>query len=411
MGTSEEVSMPWKESDRVDQRESFVRDLKSGALSMVEACLRYGISRPTGYKWLERFEQGGRAALGDRPTVAKRQPLRTPLEIEKALVAAKRKLRWGPKKLVALLRELEPERAWPAASTAGGILERRGLVRRRRTRRRVEHPGRPTTPMGEANAVWTADFKGQFKTRDGRYCYPLTVVDGYSRFLLACQGLPGTLHEPTRRVFERLFKEFGMPGAIRTDNGVPFASEALGRLSRLAVWWIKLGIRPELNEPASPQQNGAHERMHRTLKASTARPAAATGAAQQRRFGFFRREYNELRPHEALGQKPPASLYQPSPRPYPAREPLIEYPGHFEVRRVSRNGGIRWSKSWLNVSSVLAEEQVGLEEVEDGIWSLFFGTVLLGRFDERRFKLYAAKPYQKQSKELGKTERLRKSKV
>jgi hypothetical protein len=263
--------------------------------------------------------------------------------------------------------------------------------------------------MSEANAVWTADFKGQFKTGDGRYCYPLTVADGFSRFLLACQGLAGTLHEPTRRVFERLFKEFGLPAAIRSDNGVPFASEALGRLSRLSVWWIKLGIRPELIEPASPQQNGAHERMHRTLKASTARPAAATPAAQQRRFGAFRREYNELRPHEALGQKPPASLYQPSARPYPPEEPSIQYPGHFEVRRVSRNGGIRWHKGWLNVSSVLAEEQVGLEEVDDGIWSLFFGGLFLARFDERKFKLYAAKPYQRQSKAMGKTAKLRNS--
>lgn len=276
--------MPWKESDRVDQRVSFIRDLKSGTLSMVEACQRYGISRPTGYKWLERFEEGGESALGDRPPVAKQQPLRTSREIEKALVAAKRKLRWGPKKLIAVLREREPQRAWPAPSTAGAILERHGLVRRRRTRRRVEHPGRPTTPMSKANGVWTMDFKGHFKTGDGRYCYPLTVVDGYSRFLLACQGLEGTLYEPTKLVLQRLFREFGLPEAIRTDNGVPFASEALGRLSRLSVWWIKLGIRPELIEPSSPQQNGAHERMHRTLKASTARPAAGNACAQQRRF-------------------------------------------------------------------------------------------------------------------------------
>lgn len=403
--------MPWKESDRVDQRVSFVRDLKSGSLSMVEACERYGISRPTGYKWLARFEHGGEAALSDRAPVARHQPLRTSSEIERALVAARRKLRWGPKKLVAVLRKLEPDRQWPAASTVGSILERHGLVRRRRTRRRVEHPGRPTTAMGGPNAVWTLDFKGQFKTGDGAYCYPLTVVDGYSRFLLACRGLEGTLYWPTRAVLERLFRRHGLPEAIRSDNGVPFASEALGRLSRLSVWWIKLGIRPELIEPASPQQNGAHERMHRTLKAATARPPAAHAGAQQRRFDAFRREYNHVRPHEGIGQRTPASLYQRSPRPYPKREPVVEYPGHFELRRVSRNGGVRWAKRWLNISSVLAEENVGFEEVDDGLWSLYFGTVLLGRFDERKFKLYAAEPYQRQTKEMGRTVKARRGRV
>jgi transposase InsO family protein len=378
---------------------------------MAEACLRYGISRPTGYKWLARFDQGGEAALADRLPVARRQPLRTPPEIVQALIRAKRKLGWGPKKLVVVLRNGQPEQRWPAPSTASTILERHGLVRRRRTRRRVEHPGRPTTPMTRPNAVWTLDFKGQFKTGDGRYCYPLTVVDGYSRFLLACRGLEGTLYEPTRLVLQRLFRQYGLPDAIRSDNGVPFASEALGRLSRLSVWWIKLGIRPELNEPASPQQNGAHERMHRTLKEATARPPAAHAAAQQRRFHTFRRRYNHLRPHEGIGLRTPASLYAPSTRPYPDREPSVDYPGHFEVRRVSRNGGVRWAKRWLNISSVLAKENIGFEEVDDGVWSVYFGIWLLGRFDEHKFRLYAATPYQRQAKALGKTVRIRRGRV
>lgn len=403
--------MPWKESDRVDRRSAFVRDVKSGSLSMVEACQRYGVSRPTGYKWLTRFKESGEGGLEDRASVARTQPLKTPPLIERALVTARKKYRWGPKKLVAMLRKAQPELSWPAPSTAGSILERHGLVRRRRTRRRVEHPGQPTTPMLRPNAVWTMDYKGQFKTGDGRYCYPLTVADGYSRFLLACRGLVGTLYEPTRAALERLFRHFGLPEAIRTDNGVPFASEALGRLSRLSVWWIKLGIRPELIEPGAPQQNGAHERMHRTLKARTARPPAAHAQAQQRRFDRFRREYNHVRPHEGLGQETPASLYQASARPYPDREPEIEYPGHFEVRRVSRNGGVRWAKRWLNVSSVLAEEHVAFEEVDDAVWSLYFGAVLLARFDERKFKLYAAEPYQRQTKEMGKTMRARRGRV
>jgi putative transposase len=248
--------------------------------------------------------------------------------------------------------------------------------------------------------VWTADFKGHFRTRDSLYCYPLTVKDGFSRFLLGCKGLLSTEHEGVEPVFERLFREYGLPGVIRTDNGVPFATQAIRRLSRLAVWWIKLGIVPELIEPGHPEQNGRHERMHRTLKAETAKPPAANLRAQQRVFDRFRREYNEERPHEAIGQRTPASLYHPSARAYPDKLPAIEYPGHFEVRRVSRNGGVRWrchrsqgpGQPWLNVSHVLAGEYVGLEEVDTEIWSVYFGSVLLGRFDEREMKIYGAHP-------------------
>lgn len=405
--------MPWKESDRVDQRVEFIEDLESGTLTMAEACQRYGISRPTGYKWLRRFEQGGKDALIDRPPIARRQPLRTSPEVVAALIAAKHELTWGPKKLLAVLRERQPDRDWPAPSTAGAILEHHGLVRRRRTRRTIEHPGRPVTPMGRPNAVWTIDFKGHFKTRDGKYCYPLTVMDGFSRYLLACRSLEGTFHDPTRQVLEWLFRTHGLPEAIRSDNGVPFSSEALGRMSRLSAWWIKLGIRPELIEPGAPAQNGAHERMHRTLKEATVWPLpAANAVAQQRRFNAFVRRYNHLRPHESLGQRTPASLYEPSTRRYPTKTlPAVDYPGHFEVRRVSRNGGVRWAKRWLNISSVLTEENVGFEEVDHGVWSLYFCHLLLGRFDEKKFKIYAAKPYQKQTKEMGRTTKARRGRV
>jgi hypothetical protein len=241
--------------------------------------------------------------------------------------------------------------------------------------------------MDAPNAVWTADFKGEFKTRDGVYCYPLTVCDGYSRALLACRGLPSTRTAGARPVFERLFREHGLPARIRSDNGVPFATIALGRLSALSAWWLRLGILPDLIEPSSPQQNGAHERMHRTLKAEATRPPTASMAAQQRVFDRFRREYNEERPHEALGQVTPASRYAPSPRPYPARLPPLEYPAHWEVRRVSRNGGVRWYDAWVNVSHVLAEEYVGFEEVDAGVWNVAFGPLVLGRFDERTLKI------------------------
>src|SRR6185436_2359028 len=266
----------------------------------------------------------------------------------------------------------------------------------RRRRPRPGHPGKPQTPMAAPNTVWTIDFKGHFRTQDGIYCYPLTVVDGFSRYLLACKGLPHPSHDGVYRTLERTFREYGLPEILRSDNGAPFASQAIRRLSRLAVWWIRLGIAPELIEPSHPEQNGRHERFHRTLKDGTARPSRAILVCQQRRFDHFRHEYNHERPHRALEGDSSAMRYVASPRPYPAKPPQVEYPAHFEVRRVSRNGGIRWkhtsliatNNGWVNVSSVLAEEYVGLEEIADGVWSMYFGPVLLGRFDERTKRLY-----------------------
>jgi hypothetical protein len=247
--------------------------------------------------------------------------------------------------------------------------------------------------MDAPNAVWTTDFKGEFKTRDGIYCYPLTIADGYSRYLLACHGLPSTATAGVQPVFRQLFREYGLPARIRSDNGVPFATIALGRLSTLSVWWVRLGILPDLIEPSSPQQNGRHERMHRTLKAEATKPPQAHARAQQRRFDAFRAEYNTERPHEALGQATPASWYTASTRSYPERLPALEYPAHGEVRRVSRNGGIRWHNYWVNVSHVLAEEDVAFEEIDDGIWSVAFGPLVLGRFDERRRRIEDANGY------------------
>ena len=376
--------MPWKVSDSVTQRRDFIDDYHRGLYSMTDLCAHYGISRRVGYKWLARYEARGYAGLVDARRTPHSCPHRTPRPLVELLLDTRRAHpTWGPRKLLAYLAPRHPGWPWPAASTVGALLKRHGLIARRRRRPRPGHPGRPQTPMDAPNAVWTADFKGQFKTRDGQYCYPLTVVDGYSRYLLACQALPGTLLAPTRTTFGRLFRTYGLPQRIRTDNGVPFATCALGRLSRLAAWWIRLGITPELIEPAHPEQNGRHERFHKTLKAETTRPAAATRAAQQRRFTRYRQEYNTERPHEALGQRPPATVYSPSPRPYPRQLPPLEYPAHFEVRLVSTNGGIRWQGGWVNCTHVLEGEYVGLEEVADGIWAVYFGPVLLGRFHER----------------------------
>jgi hypothetical protein len=241
--------------------------------------------------------------------------------------------------------------------------------------------------MTEPNEIWTADFKGHFRTGDGMYCYPLTVKDGFSRYLLDVQAFLSPSHQLKKPVFERLFREYGLPKIIRTDNGAPFATTAIGRLSRLSVWWIRLGIFPELIEPGHPEQNPRHERMHKTLKQETTKPPAEDHRSQQKRFDSFCNIYNNERPHESLGQQTPASFYRPSERVFPGRIPKIEYPGHYELRRVSRNGGIRWHSQWVCVTHVLAEEYVGFEEIDDGLWEVFYGPVRLGRFNERTSKI------------------------
>lgn len=377
--------MPWSVSTPMSQRREFIHDVARGLYSMSELCIRYEISRKTGYKWVARYEAGGVDALLDQS----RRPLRCPHamseEMAELFLATRRAHpSWGPRKLVAYLARKHEGLAWPAVSTVGELLKRHGLVEQRRRRHAPSpHPGRPTTPMDEPNAVWTTDFKGEFRLGTGNYCYPLTIVDGHSRYLLACKALDSTRSVGARKVFQQLFQSHGLPRYIRSDNGSPFATTALARLSRLSIWWIKLGITPELTEPSSPQQNGAHERMHKTLKAEATRPPSPTQRAQQSRFDAFCREYNTERPHEALGQRPPALLYAPSSRPYPQRLEEPEYPAHFENRKVRSNGCIKWRGTNLLVSHVLSGEHIALEEVNDGIWSVHFGPVLLGRMDER----------------------------
>jgi putative transposase len=380
--------MPWKEASPMSERIRFIHDHQLGVYDMTELCQRYGVSRKTGYKWLSRFSEGGYDALKDRSRSPHSCPHKTPDYCVEAILEKKRRHPfWGAKKIVPRLRGKYPDEPWPAISTGSAILERHGLVKSRGRARKRGHAGRPDTPMTEPNAVWTIDFKGQFKTRDGKYCYPLTVADGNSRFLLGCQGFLSPCLRDTKKTMTTTFRDYGLPSIIRSDNGTPFASSAIGRISRLSVWWIKLGIYPELIEPAHPEQNGRHERMHRTLKAETARPPAGNLSAQQRRFNTFRTEYNEERPHEALGQVTPASVYRPSTRLFPEHVPPIEYPGHFEVRRVSRNGGIRWNSRWVNMSHVLGGEYVGLEEVDNDLWNVYFGPLWLGRFHEKELKI------------------------
>lgn len=376
--------MPWNEVTKMDERVRLVGDHSSGLYTVTELVERHGISRKTGYKWIGRYGEEGVEGLRDRSCAPHSCPHQTPEWIERRVLEAREAHpRWGPKKLLAVLKKAEPELAWPVTSTVGAILKRHGLIEGRERRYRHVHPGRPVVEAIEPNDVWSSDFKGQFRLGNREYCYPLTVLDGVSRYLVGCQGRSSVCERGAREVFERLFEEYGLPWQMLTDNGTPFSSPGLCGLSRLSVWWIKLGIQPLRIERGHPEQNGRHERMHSTLKAETTRPPGGSMRAQQRTFDRFRREYNEERPHEALDQRPPGSVYRPSERRYPRREPSVEYPGHYEVRRVKHSGEIRWQGENKFLTRALAGEWVGLEEIEDGIWSLYFSRVELCRIDER----------------------------
>ncbi len=272
--------------------------------------------------------------------------------------------------------------ALPSRQTMHNILVRHDLVPRRRRRVRRWHPGRPDTNASEPNGTWTADFKGEFPMGDGELCYPLTVQDMHSRFVLECWGRPDVTIDGVIPVFTRLFRQHGLPERIRTDNGTPFASNALGRLSRLSVWFIQVGILPELIEPGCPQQNGKHENMHLVLKRRTTRPPSSNMRTQQQAFRRFRKLYNEVRPHEALDGAVPSNLYRPSPRPFPKQLDPVTYPGHFETRLVSTNGGIRWYGDRVPVGRLFAGHEVGLEEIDHGLFEVYFGPIWLGRFVE-----------------------------
>ncbi len=381
--------MPWAETEPMKERTRFVTDAERGLYSMTELCARYGISRRTGYKWLDRYEAGGPAGLLERSRAPRGCPHRMDASVATAIVEVRRQHpSWGPRKLLAWLDERRPELTLPAASTAGDLLKRRGLVQPRRRRRQWEHPVMPAVVPEAPNDLWTTDFKGQFRTRDGRYCYPLTIADQHSRYLLACAALDSVRTAEAQPIFERLFREVGLPAAIQSDNGVPFCSIGIHGLCALNIWWIRLGIRHVRIEPGHPEQNGAHERMHRTLKAETTRPPALNRLAQQWKFDAFRETYNHERPHETLAQQPPARLWQPSRRDYPRSLPRPEYPGHHLVRLVGSAGTIRLRGRQLFVTRALDDEYIGLEETGDGIWSVYFYNLLLGKFSERDFRLY-----------------------
>ena len=385
--------MPWRETRVVDERCRFVMTYLRGQVPMEELCAEYRISRPTGYKWVERYEQEGPRGLHDRSRAPHHCPHRIDAQTAQWMIEDRRAHpTWGARKIVVRFKQRYPRKAAPAPSSVSELFKREGLVRaRKRAKQPPERVGRAAHAVNEPHQLWTLDFKGQFRTGDHRYCYPLTIMDSASRYLLACRGQLNTRGAWVLPFIDRLFQEHGLPQAVHSDNGAPFACyPSIAGLSRLSVHWLKLGIRVQRSRPACPQDNPAHERMHRTLKADTARPPAASLRAQQQRFDRFVAEYNHERPHEALADQTPAQLYRSSTRPYPARLPEPAYPGHFEHRRVIGNGCLKWKGQFIFVSGVLSGETLGLEEVDDGLWYVYFYDHLLARFDEQTGKLFEA---------------------
>jgi transposase InsO family protein len=375
----------------MEERYQLVLKAQEDLSSFTELCSQYGVSTKTGYKWLNRYKREGIAGLQDQSRAPKDHPNRISAEITEAILQTRRRhATWGPKKLRILLQRTNPNRSWPALSTIAEILRSNGLAVPRKIRRRTPPSTQPFSQCNAANRVWCADYKGWFTTRDGQRCDPLTITDGFSRYLLRCQIVESLSYEVARGVFEAAFREYGLPTAIRTDNGTPFASRGLAGLSRLSVWWLRLGIQPERIKPGKPQQNGRHERMHLTLKRETAEPPAQNLRAQQQRFAAFRRDYNHVRPHEALDMKTPDSLYEPSPRPYPARVAELEYDAGFEVRRIGGKGEFKWKGNRIFVSEILDGERIGLQPVDDRYWKFYLGPLPLGLFDSFALRMLTA---------------------
>jgi putative transposase len=372
----------------MDRRVQFVADCLRGEEPMTALCERYGISRKIGYKWLERYRRDPIGGLADRSRAPHRAANGMAAEVAEAIIAMRQRYPYfGPRKLLLKLQRAHPSVSWPAASTIGDLLRREGLSEARRRRRPPAPVLQPFLEVRAANDVWCTDFKGWFRTADGTRCDPLTISDAHSRYLLACRIVSPTT-EGVEPWFERVFREHGLPLAMRSDNGVPFATTGAAGLSRLAVRWLKLGIKLERIDPGSPQQNGRHERLHRTLKEQTSKPPAATPREQQARFDRFREHYNHERPHEALGQATPASCYGLSPRAYPARIEEPWYDADHAVRRVRSSGEIKWGGDLVFVSEALVGEPVGIAETEQGDWIVRFATVDLGVIDRRQRKLF-----------------------
>jgi len=380
------VLMPWKTSSVMDEKLRFVFEYERHEQTMRELCAGFGISRETGYVWVRRFHRLGAAGLLELNRAPGSHPNQTDARLERAVLELRQAhMRWGPRKLKRILERDQPGGAWPATSTIGAIVKRAGLVVARKQRRRTEPHTQPLAHAHQSNRVWCADFKGWFKSGNGTRIDPLTMTDSWSRYLLRCQAVEKADTERVRAIFEAAFCEYGLPEAIRTDNGAPFASPAVGGLSRLGVWWIKLGIAHERIQAGHPEQNGRHERMHRTLKQDL--HPAEDWRGQQRELDRFRDDYNQVRPHEALDMHTPASVYEPSPRPYPVRLAEIEYPDNMQVRPVQSHGQFLWKKKQIFLTEVLWGESIGLLPLGNNLFNIYFASRPLVGFDATRGKL------------------------
>lgn len=381
--------MPFKETCPVEERIAMLRDYDTGAFSVVELAARYGVSRDTFYLWKQRRESGDPEWFRARSHAVQSCPHAIDADLVDAILAIRDRFRFGPKKIRPRLAAQFPGRAIPAASTIGDILKRHGRIVERRRRARPVDRGSEIVGATAPNEEWSIDFKGWFRSKCGTRCDPLTIADTATRYLIDVR-----ITEPTwagvRGALEDVFDTHGLPGAIRSDNGAPFGSCGAGGLSSLSVWWLRLGIEPRYIPPASPQHNGRHERMHRTLKEATSRPPAATPQAQQARFDAFRTIYNTERPHEALGQTPPGDHWSASQRPWQGAEREPWYDAHHEVRRVRRSGEIKWRGGRVFIGEALARETVGLRELPDGSYHVSFFDRELGLIDPAmRFHRYA----------------------
>ena len=385
--------MSWTETLAVEERMKFVLAVEAEDESISHLCRRFGISRKTGYKWLERYRLEGLEGLLDWSRRPHHCPHVMSEEVAELCLAVRRRWgRWGPRKVRAWLMRHEPWRSWPAASTIGALFDREGLTVKRRRRRRAPPYGAPFSACCAANDVWTVDFKGWFRTGDGARCEPLTLSDAYSRYLLRCQALKqGTGWTSVWPVLEAAFREYGLPRVLRSDNGAPFASVAAGGLSPLAVRVIKAGVTPERIAPGRPDQNGRHERLHLTLQEATAMPPAATLRAQAERFRRFQRVYNEERPHKALDQTPPAHHYAPSARRWDGVLHAPELAEDNDKRHVRKDGMIKWAGGMVYINEALAGEWVGLEQIDDGLYVVRYGPVVLGRLRRRGSRLIRPK--------------------
>lgn len=376
--------MPWKETNVDEEKVKFIAAYKTGGWSMTDLCREFGIDRSTGYKYIRRFNEQGLEGLKEQSRAPKNQPNAVrPKLVELILEARDKKPTWGPEKLLGSLKGRYPNiKDWPSDTTVGRILKKNGRIKKKKRRRIKNTAVYPLSHVIEPNDVWCTDFKGYFVVGNGKRCDPLTITDAYSRFLLACKITTKTDTENVQAVFTDVFREFGLPEAIRSDNGSPFAStRALGGLSRLSVWWMKLGIRLERIRPGNPQENGRHERMHLTLKQETALPPRSSLKAQQKAFDSFIQEYNFERPHASLKNRFPGDFYKRSRRRFPEKLPEIAYPTSYEVARVSDEGTIRYGVNRVFISSALRDELIGLEEISDRHRRIHFSNATLGILD------------------------------